>query len=224
MVDVIKFAVMPISFAAMFWVLPALAAAGENGPPAQVNCEIHIWQRGLYATESHASAVGGLVGDIVNSEYEAKYPGATVEGLLEDVLKIEALPETLKEIQWQKFTQSDRYAVIYEKEMLTKPDFKSLKSSKSRKSNSVSDCHIELYVGPQTFSGGSIKSHLFSDLYVRTFYGSRFAAKGAILWNQTRKVSVENEVTRESARQIFKASFAIILQKFLEKKLPKRIK
>jgi hypothetical protein len=204
--------------------LYSLTAMAEQSIPvetAKQSCEVHIWQRGLYATESHSSAVGGIVGAVIKDGYEKKYPADTVEGLMEDVLNIEALPVTLKDIQWQNFTKSSENKVVYEKEILSDSDFKVLKSSKKRQTTSVNACYLELYIGRQTFSGGTLKSHLFSDMYARTFIGPSFAAKGAILWDQTNKVSVKDEQSKADARETFKSSFAVILTKFLNKKLPR---
>jgi hypothetical protein len=204
------------------WAVPVSAVQNADAALAESNCDVHIWQRGIYATESHSSAVGGIVGSVIRSEYDRKYPADTVEGLLEDVLNINALPDTLKGIKWADFTKAGTNSIVYEKGTFSDADFKKVKSSKERMTASKSDCYLEIYVGKQTFSGGSIKSHLFSDLYARTFYGKRFKANGAILWDQTSKVRLEDDEMKEAARQTFKTSFAIIFSKFLSKKLAKR--
>ena len=218
--NLIRLMALSVGTVTMLSMLPIASAQENNAQPLLPSCEVHIWQRAIYATES-SSVVGGIVGGIIQDGYDKKYPSDTIQGLMKDVLDIDALPLTLKNIQWQTFTKRPVNNIVYEKGVLSEYDFKSLKASKKKFSDSSNDCYIEIYIGKQTFSGGTLKSHLFSDLYSRTFYGARFAAKGAILWDQTSKVSVKDEASKQEARKIFGGSFVKILTKFLEKKMPK---
>lgn len=204
----------------MLWVAPAAHSAEPQYVPG--SCDIHVWQRGIYGTESHAPYINGLVGAIVNSEYQRKYPAATVSGVMEDVLNIDALPDTLRPISWAEYTGTASNNVIFERGSIDEVAFKALKLSRARNSRSQSDCYIELYIGKQTFSGGSLKSHLFGDFYARTFYAGAYSAKTASLWDQTRKLSVADEAALNAAREIIRTGFVNALKKFLGNKLPKR--
>lgn len=204
-------------------VTPALASEPNGQSSAQTGCEIHVWQRDIYVSEAHANyAALGLLGSALQAGHDRKYPPASIEGLMEQEFNATALPATLSGIAWQNYTRSAANHVVFEQETINDSDFKNLKAGSARKSASQSDCYIEIYIGRQTFSGGSLKSHLFSDLYARTYYGDRFAAKSAIIWDQTRRVSITDEQSLNDARNAFKIAFANNLDKFLQSKLPKR--
>lgn len=203
--------------------IPARAADSPTQQSATDACEIHIWQRGLYLSESSANfGALGLVGSILSSEYNRKYPPATVQGLMEDVLNIDALPATLSSIPWRKYTMTENNTLVFEHASLSNEAFEAVKTSTARNSSSLKACYIELYVGKQTFSGGSMKSHLFGEFYARTFYQGAFQAKTAILWDQTRKLKVTDEESLNAARASIRTAFVNTLNKFLSNKLPKR--
>ncbi len=196
----------------------AVSTEGASGP-----CSIHIWQRGIYSTDSGSNlGAFGLIGAVLQADYDRKYPAATVEGLIEDVLNIDALPATISSIDWRKYTGADNNNVVFEREAITNDKFRTLKSSTKRNSSSQDSCYIEIYIGDQSFSGSRLKSHLFSDFYARTFYGGVQKAKGAILWDQTSYVSVKDAESQIAARRTIGDGFVATLTKFLDKKLPKR--
>jgi murein tripeptide amidase MpaA len=190
---------------------------------AQDSCDVHIWQRGIYVSESHAPlAAYGLVGAVMQSEYNKKYPPATVEGQMEHEFNINALPVVMNSIQWQNYTGSQKNNIVFEKGEISEQDFKTIKLNNTRNSQSQSDCYIEIYIGKQQFSGGSLKSHLFIDFYARTFYNGEYKAKGASLWDQTRKLVVTNEESLMAARENLRNAFVNTFNKFLSNKLPKK--
>lgn len=204
----------------------SVAAFASSAPPqgvASESCSIHIWQRGIYKSES-ASNFGafGLVGALLQDQYDRKYPAASVEGVIEDVLNIDALPRTISSVSWRSYTGSESNAVVFEHEAVSDSKFRDLKASAARNSASQDSCYIEIYVGAQTFSGGGIKSHLFSDFYARTFYDGAQSQKGAILWDQTPHLSVTDADSLTTAKHIIADGFVATLTKFLINKLPKR--
>lgn len=205
--------------------LPIATASTARGAPAQndESCSIHIWQRGIYRTES-ASNYGafGLVGASLQGQYDRKYPAASVEGLIEDVLNINALPTTIASVSWRNYTGVERNDIVFEQNAITDKKFKELRASTTRNSTSSNSCYIELYIGPQTFAGGGIKSHLFSDFYARAFYGNARIQKGAILWDKTPHLSFKDAAGLAEAKRVIADSFTATLTKFLAEKLPKR--
>ena len=200
-------------------------AAFASDAPAQSDesCSIHIWQRGIYRSES-ASNFGafGLVGAVLQDQYDRKYPAASIEGVIEDVLNINVLPATIAPVAWRDYTRVEHNDVVFEHEAITGSRFKELKTSTARNSTAENPCYIELYIGAQTFSGGGIKSHLFSDFYARAFYGGAHNQNGAILWDQTRHLSVKDADSLLEAKRIIADGFVATLTKFLANKLPKR--
>jgi hypothetical protein len=207
--------------------LSLTVSAFASGAPTQgaesESCSIHIWQRGIYKSES-ASNFGafGLVGAILQDQYDRKYPAASVEGVIEDVLNIDALPGTIASVPWRSYTGAEKNAVVFEHETITDSRFKDLKASAARNSTSQDSCYIEIYVGTQTFSGGGIKSHLFSDFYARTFYDGVQSQKGAILWDQTPHLAAKDADSLIAAKHIIADGFVATLTKFLANKLPRR--
>ena len=202
-------------------------AAFGSGAPAQgvetESCSIHIWQRGIYGTQS-ASNFGafGALGMVLQDEYDRKYPAASVEGVMEDVLRIQALPTTMSSIPWRNYTRVDQNTVVFEHETISDQSFKDLKKSTARNSTSQANCYIEIYIGSQTFSGSGIRSVLYSDFYARTFYDGAQRNKGAILWNQTPRLSFKDADGIATARKNIADSFFATFSEFLTKKLPKR--
>lgn len=205
----------------------AAVAVVISGAPARAtepeSCSIHIWQRGIYKSAS-ASNFGafGLVGALLQSEYNRNYPAASVEGVMEDVLHIEALPHTIASIPWRDYTGTEINDVVFEHEAITDSRLKELKASTARNSTAGDACYIELYIGTQTFSGGGLKSHLFSDFDARTFYGGAQTQKSANMFAQTRHLSVKDADSLVAARQTISDGFVATLTKFLANKLPKR--
>jgi hypothetical protein len=199
----------------------------RSAPPlfyqsAQESCDIHIWQRGIYVSEAHAPlAAYGLIGAFMQDGYNKKYPPATVEGQMEHEFNIKALPTALSSIPWATYTSAQKNNIVYEED-ISEQRFKSIKIDKGRNSQSRSKCYVEIYIGKQTFSGSSLKSHLFIDFYARTFYDGDYRAKGAILWDQTRKLVLANEESLTTARLTLRTAFVNTLNKFLSNKLPKR--
>lgn len=188
------------------------------------SCSIHIWQRGIYTTDSGSNlGAFGLVGALLQAEYDRKYPAATVEGVMEDVLNIDALPATIASIPWSKYTGTENNNLVFERGFIDNDRFNYLKSNAERNSGSKDTCYIEIYIGKQTFSGSRLKSHLFSDFYVRTFYDGVQKNKGAILWDQTRYMSVADADGQSAAKRLIADGFVATLTKFLDNKLPKRI-
>jgi hypothetical protein len=198
------------------------AFASDVNVKGNGSCSIHIWQRGIYISES-ASNFGafGLIGGVLQSQYDRKYPAASVEGVIEDVLNINALPVTVASVDWHKYTGAEHNSVVFEPGVTTNSRLKELKAGTARNSEAKDVCYIELYVGAQTFSGGGIKSHLFSEFYARTYYGGAQKQSGAILWDQTPHLSVKDADTLIQARSIIADGFVSTLTKFLAKKLPK---
>lgn len=202
----------------------ALTASANAAPaPASNSCDIHIWQRGIYKTEAH-SALGsfGLLGAVLQAEYDRKYPADSIEGLIEDVLNIEALPATIAAVPWRDYTGAAENSLVFERAPLTYDQFQAVMASSARNSASQASCYIEIYVGPQTFKGGSLKSHLFSDFTVRTFYDGAPGQKHAILFQQTRRLSVKDAESLAAAKKTIADGFVGTLNKFLAKKLPRR--
>jgi hypothetical protein len=215
-----------INFALCFVVsgLALSTAAVASDAPVQgyESCSIHIWQRGIYRSES-ASNFGafGLIGAVLQDQFDRKYPAASLEGVMEDVLNVNALPTTIAAVPWRNYTGVEHNGVVFEHEAISDSRFQDLKASTARNSASQDSCYIELYIGAQTFSGGGIKSHLFSDFYARTFYGSVQNQKGAILWDQTPHLSVKDADSLIEAKHTIANGFIATLTKFLTNKLPK---
>ncbi|WP_157215143.1 hypothetical protein [Flavisphingomonas formosensis] len=201
----------------------AFASSAPLHEVAPESCSIHIWQRGIYKSES-ASNFGafGLLGAVLQAQYDRKYPAASVEGVIEDVLNIDALPITISSVSWHSYTGSENNTVVFEHEPISDSKFRALKASAARNSASQDSCYIELYVGAQTFSGSGIKSHLFSDFYARTFYDGVQSQKGAILWDQTPHLTFTDADSLTTAKHIIADGFVATLTKFLTNKLPKR--
>ncbi|MDQ4419396.1 hypothetical protein OOT33_02950 [Sphingobium sp. DEHP117] len=204
----------------------SVAAFASGEPPQGAksdSCSIHIWQRSIYRTKS-ASNLGafGLVGAVLQDQYDRKYPAASVEGVMEDVLNIKVLPDTIASVSWGSYTGAEKNTLVFEHEAISDSQLKDLKSSMARNSTAQDSCYIELYVGTQTFQGGAIKSHLFSDFYARTFYDDAQTQKGATLWDQTAHLSVKDADSVVTAKQIIADGFVTTLTKFLANKLPKR--
>ena len=199
------------------------AASASTAPaPSDGTCSIHIWRRGIYKSESAANlAAFGIVGAVLQDQYDRKYPAASMAGVIEDVLNITALPATLAAVPWQTYTGAAHNDVVYEREAITEARFKELKTSTTRNSTAPNACYIELYIGAQTFSGGSIKSHLFSDFHARTFSGAVLDQKSAILWDQTPHLSVKDAASLAEAKHIIANGFVATLTKFLANKLPR---
>jgi len=205
--------------------LPTAASASGASTQRTISdsCSIHIWQRGLYKTQSASNlAAYGLVGAVLQDQYNRKYPAASVEGVIEDVLNIDVLPETIASVRWGSYTGAEKNTLVFEREVISESKLKDLKESTARNSSAQDSCYIELYVGTQTFQGGAIKSHLFSDFYARTFYDGVQTQKGAILWDQTPHLLVNDADSRIAAKQIIADGFVATLTKFLANKLPKR--
>lgn len=203
--------------------MPSQSAPSPLQPSEQESCDVHIWQRGIYVSESHAPlGAYGLIGALMQDGYNKKYPPETVEAQMEHEFNIKALPAALSSVPWPTYTGSQKNDIVFEQEEANEQKFKTIKLSKARNSESKSNCYIELYIGIQTFSGSSLKSHLFGEFYARAFYGADYQAKGAILWDQTRKLIVTNEESLMAARQNLRTAFVNTLNKFLANKLPKR--
>jgi hypothetical protein len=91
----------------------------------------------------------------------------------------------------------------------------------ARRASSTASCYVELYIGDLSFEGGFIKSHLFSNLTVRSFSGKTPMGGNAIVWTQVKGFPARDEAGVETASTALRGGFTEIVAKFLAGRLPK---
>jgi hypothetical protein len=194
--------------------LPAQQSFGTGAETSA--CEVHVWQSKIYLSGSPAP-----YGALLQALHDAKYPTNSVEGQMEYEFRSEALGDLIGSAPWSTYL-GQPVKVIVEADAIDKARLKAIKGGNARNSNSSTPCYFELYIGKQTFEGGFIKSHLFSDLTMRSFAANGSSTGSAIVWTETKHFPAKDEASVPLARQTIRDAFVNNVSKFLNKKLAKR--
>lgn len=192
----------------------AAASAGVSPSPATAqatSCEVHVWQSKVYISGSPAP-----YGALLQAFHDSKYPSTSVEGQMEYELRSDAMPGLIGALWTKQLGQPVN--VVAESAVIDKEQLKALKVSGARNSSSTAPCYFELYVGKQTFEGGFIKSHLFSEFTLRTFAPSANST-GAIVWAETKHFPAKDAASVPEASDAIRNAFMKNVGKFLAKKL-----
>lgn len=195
------------------------AVASESGGDA---CEVHVWQSRSYvaATPSPLAAYG-LIGAVLQSSHDARYPADTIQGQMERELGDERLVSLIAAVPWRQYLGERPVKVVVEAGTISKDEIKQARTSMARRASSVASCYVELYIGDLSFEGGFIKSHLFANLTVRNFCDKVPAGGNAIVWTQVKGFPAKDLSGISSAVTALRDGFTQNLAKFVDKKFPK---
>jgi hypothetical protein len=195
------------------------AIPSEGGGDA---CEVHVWQSRSYiaATPSPLAAYG-LIGAVLQSSHDARYPADTIQGQMERELGDKRLDALIAKVSWRQYLGEHPVNVVVETGTVSKDEIKRARTSLARGAASGASCYVELYIGDLSFEGGFIKSHLFANLTVRSFYGKVPTGGDAIVWTQVKGFPARDQSGISSAVTALRDGFAETLVKFVDKKLPR---
>jgi hypothetical protein len=185
-------------------------------------CEVHVWQSRSYvaATPSPLAAYG-LIGAVLQSSHDARYPADTIQGQMERELGNERLVALIAAVPWRQYLGERPVNVVVEAGTITKDEIKQARTSMARRSSSAASCYVELYIGDLSFEGGFIKSHLFANLTVRSFCDKVPKGGNAIVWTQVKGFPAKDQSGISTAVIALRDGFTENLAKFVDKKFPK---
>jgi hypothetical protein len=185
-------------------------------------CEVHVWQSRSYvaATPSPLAAYG-LIGAVLQSSHDARYPADTIQGQMERELSDERLVALIAGVPWRQYLGERPVNVVVETGTLSKDEIKQARTSMARRASSAASCYVELYIGDLSFEGGFIKSHLFANLTVRSFSNKLPAGGNAIVWTQVKGFPAKDRSGISSAATVLRNGFTETLAKFVDKRLPR---
>lgn len=197
----------------------AQAAVPSEGGDA---CEIHVWQSRSYiaATPSPLAAYG-LIGAVLQSSHDARYPADTIQGQMERELGNERLVALIAAVPWRQYLGDRPVNVVVEAGTITKNEIKQARTSMARRASSASPCYVELYIGDLSFEGGFIKSHLFANLTVRSFCDKVPKGGNAIVWAQVKGFPAKDPSGISTAVTALRNGFTENLAKFVDNKFPR---
>lgn len=195
------------------------AIPSEGGGDA---CEVHVFQSRSYiaATPSPLAAYG-LIGAVLQSSHDARYPADTIQGQMERELGDERLVALIAAVPWRQYLGERPVNVVVETGTVSKDEIKRARTSMARHASSAASCYVELYIGDLSFEGGFIKSHLFANLTVRSFSGQVPRGGNAIVWTQVKGFPARDQSGISSAITALRDGFTTTLAKFVDKKLPR---
>jgi hypothetical protein len=178
------------------------AAAQAAVPPEGGGdpCEVHVWQSRSYiaATPSPLAAYG-LIGAVLQSIHDERYPADTIQGQMERELGDEHLVALIAAVPWRQYIGERPVNVVVEAGTISKDEIKRARTSMTRRNSSAAACYVEFYIGDLSFEGGFIKSHLFANLTVRSFGGKVPAGGNAIVWTPVKGFPAKDQSGISSA-------------------------
>jgi hypothetical protein len=127
--------------------------------------------------------------------------------------RTEALAGLIGAAPWSSYL-GQPVKVIVEPDEVDKSQFKATTPRNSR-----SSCYFDFYVGKQSFEGGFIKAHLFSEFSLRSIGA---APSSAIVWSETKGFPARDQTSIPTASQTIRDAFVSNVGKFLRKKLASR--
>jgi hypothetical protein len=193
--------------------------AAQTSPLVQASpqpiCEIHVWQSNLFES-ANGNAVGGLVGAIVESVVDRSAPPKLVTEQMAQNLRDQELATLVRNLDWSRYIGARQTAVTMESATVDEKSLRAFERSQIRNSSSTSACHIELYVGKQTFQGG-MKTWLFSKFGVRIFDAGKYHSSRSIKFTHVQKFPAKSAEQYPAAIQEIRGGFSRNLTKFLDK-------
>jgi hypothetical protein len=193
--------------------------AAQNAAGSSVaTCEIRVFQAGTLNSTSPNALQGGLIPAIIEGAREKKFPTDTVESQMNLALSREAVLDIVKTMPWLRFLDASQVDVGSEKGNLSKSDIRARVDSGKRNTSASKACYLELYASQQDFTGGFIKSHLYSHFTLIDFRGQRPDVIRAIVWSPSSGFPARDEASLPASQQALRQSFADNLRKFLAKK------
>ena len=193
--------------------------AAQTSPEIQTRppsiCEVHVWQSKLFAS-ANGNAVGGLVGAIVESVVDRSAPPKLVTEQMAQNLGDQELATIVRGLDWSRYVGNRQTAVTMESSTVDEKSIRALERSQLRNSSSTSACHIELYVGKQTFQGG-MKTWLFSKLAIRVFDAGKHHSSQSIKFTHVQNFPAKSAEQYPAAIEEIRGGFSRNLTKFLDK-------
>jgi hypothetical protein len=198
---------------------PALAEQSSGaiqGSPVSM-CEVHVWQSNLFKSDN-MNAVGGLIGGLVEDIVDRSAPPKSVTEQMEQNLGGEDLAKIVRNLDWSRYVGGRPVSVRVETDIVDEKALSLLERSPVKNAASTSNCHIELYVGKQTFKGG-MKTWLFSKFGVRIFDAGKYQGSHGMAYTHVKNFPAKSAASYPLATDEIRGGFARNLTKFLDKRL-----